>query len=135
MSQGSKALASNTVRMARNVALTNAGKLIGGNRRLADTIKVSERSVRAWLGGEREISNGVLTDAAAALEAHACKCREEARKLRELGGAGHLDKDAIDNDAGADRVARFRALPRDVQLRVAKGELELDAAEREAGGQ
>lgn len=71
-------------RMNRKVALECAAVLVGGQRALAAVLHVSERSVRGWLGFDRDIGDGVLLDAADALEAHAMRCQSRAKSIRDL---------------------------------------------------
>jgi hypothetical protein len=66
----------------RIALLESAAELLGGQRALARCLNVSERSVRAWLAGDRNISNGVLADTGAALIAHAERCLGYAAGIR-----------------------------------------------------
>lgn len=80
-------------RMARKVALELGAVLVGGQRALATVLHVSERSVRGWLGFDRDIGDGVLLDAAEALDAHADKCRRHATAIRTLVAEHLLEKE------------------------------------------
>lgn len=66
----------------RIALLEQAAELLGGGRALARALGVAERSVRAWLAGERGISDGVLADTEKALLAHSEKCGRLAVKIR-----------------------------------------------------
>lgn len=139
MAQGTSNRDSMTTRGARLFGLEAAAKLLGGGRAAAAAIDVNERSWRAWVGGEREISEGVLTDTAGALEAHAIACQAHAAKLRAIaaGDVAPADPARIVAQFGgggaggkSDSVARFRALPRALGLEVARGRIKLEEAER-----
>lgn len=140
MAQGTSNRDSMTARGARLFGLDAAAKLLGGGRAAATAIGVNERSWRAWIGGEREISEGVLCDTAAALEAHAIACQAQAAKLRAIA-AGESNPDAArivaqfgggGGGGKSDTIARFRALPRELSLDVARGRKTLEEAEAEA---
>lgn len=65
-----------------NLKLFNeAVQLLGGQRAAARYLKISERSVRFVLAGERELHDGFLREIAAALVEHAEKCRAAERTL------------------------------------------------------
>lgn len=51
-----------------------ACRLIGGQRAMAQAIKVNERNVRYWVAGEKPLRDGVINDAAEALRLHAEAC-------------------------------------------------------------
>ncbi|MFZ4687886.1 MAG: YdaS family helix-turn-helix protein [Polymorphobacter sp.] len=65
----------------RTVLLAEAAEAIGGQRALARALGVGERSVRAWLAGERSISDGVLLDAETAVERHITYCQSVIAKM------------------------------------------------------
>jgi hypothetical protein len=66
----------------RIALLEKAAELLGGQRALARVLDVGERSVRAWLAGDRNISDGVLSDTQDALSVHAMKCTTLAHEFR-----------------------------------------------------
>lgn len=137
MAQGTSNRDSMTARGARLFGLDAAAKLLGGGRAAAKAIDVNERSWRAWVGGDREISEGVLTDTAAALEAHAIACQAQAAKLRAIAAGTHepaaLTAEMLALAGPSPTAGRMRALPRDLSLEVARGRMTLDDAELEAG--
>jgi hypothetical protein len=65
----------------RIALLETATELLGGQRGLARILNVGERSVRAWLAGDRGISDGVLRDVAQALARHAAACGRLQNKI------------------------------------------------------
>jgi hypothetical protein len=60
---------------------TRAVELLGGQRATARYLKVSERTIRFLLAGERALHDGWLRDVSAALIAHADECRQMERQL------------------------------------------------------
>lgn len=145
MAQGTSNRDSMTARAARLFGLDAAAKLLGGGRAAATAIGVNERSWRAWIGGEREIGEGVLCDTAAALEARAIACQAQAAKLRAIAEGKPFGMDSGGEPArivaqfGGGRgggktyqASRFAALPRDLSLDVARGRKTLEEAEAEA---
>jgi hypothetical protein len=67
----------------RIALLEKAAEALGGQRALARVLNVGERSVRAWLAGDRNISDGVLSDTQDALSVHAMKCTTLAHEFRK----------------------------------------------------
>ncbi len=72
--------------MARMMGLTTAAKLLGGQPELAEAMGIQPRSLRAKLTADRGVSNADLVATALALEMHADRIRDHARKLREEAG-------------------------------------------------
>lgn len=68
----------------RAIALADAADMLGGQRALAKVLNVSERSVRAWLAGDRSIGDGVLGETAAAVARHADACLIVAIRLQSM---------------------------------------------------
>ena len=66
----------------RSQLLADAAVVLGGQRALAVVLGVGERSVRAWLAGDRGINDGVLRDTEDALVRHGEKCLGLAAALR-----------------------------------------------------
>lgn len=75
-----------TINMARMMGLTTAAQLLGGQDKLADALGIQTRSLRSKFTAERGVSDVDLRFAAKALEAHAERIVEHARKLREEAG-------------------------------------------------
>ena len=61
--------------------------LLGGQRVTARAIGCSERTLRDLCSGRRMVHDGFLRDAAAALVAHADRCRDVERRLNPLFAA------------------------------------------------
>lgn len=53
----------------------DASQLLGGHRALAEGLGVSERSVRMWINGDRNMRDGVLHDIRVLLYRRADDCR------------------------------------------------------------
>lgn len=86
----------NAQRMGRLVSINNAAALLGGQHKLARALDVSERSVRFWLAGDREISDGVLEDAARVLDDLAAAALDEAAAIREAIAGNRVTRHRVD---------------------------------------
>lgn len=80
---GKAAHPTHSVGIRRMVGLETAAKLLGGQTVLADTLGINVRSLRAKFTADRGVSNLDLSLAAGALEKHAVRLVEHARKLRD----------------------------------------------------
>ena len=69
--------------LRRIVMLRQASEIIG-QAAMAEAIGCAERTLRAYLSGDRSISDGTLTAAAVALEVHANQIARHAAAMRFL---------------------------------------------------
>jgi hypothetical protein len=75
------------IAMPRMMGLATAAEILGSKRELAESLGIGRRSVNLKLSAERGISDCDIIFAAKALEAHAARILEHARKLRDVVAA------------------------------------------------